>query len=108
MTSLQGYLYSPLYPAAYSPNLTCTWRIQANPLNVIRLYFDFFELEEHPTCEKDYVAVYDNMKIVGKYCGTRYPQFVDSTGNTMIVTFHSNNNVQRSGFKARFESKPGD
>ena len=66
----------------------------------------YFELEDHPACHRDYVSVHDGKKMIGKYCGRRYPEFVESTGNTMIVSFKSNNEVERSGFKARYEAVP--
>ena len=102
----RGFFTSPLYPATYGANTTCTWKIQVHPNNIIRLYFLFFELEDHPVCGKDYVAVHGTNKMIGKYCGSRYPEFVESTGNTMVVTFKSDDRVERSGFKARYEAQP--
>jgi len=65
----------------------------------------FFELEDHPSCSQDYVSVYDREKRIGLYCGRRYPEIVESTGNQMIVRFESNGKVERMGFHARYETR---
>ena len=51
------------------------------------------------------MSVHDGKKMIGKYCGRRYPEFVESTDNTMIVSFESNSEVEKLGFKARYEAK---
>ena len=77
---------------------------------MIRLSFIDFELEESVSCKKDFVSVYDwklKWKLAGIFCGRRYPEFVQSTGNKMLVKFSSNSNIQRTGFKAHYEAIKG-
>lgn len=108
MTQSNGILRSPFYPGYYALNTYCRWYISVKPNHFIRLYFLSFDLEDHPICQSDYVSVYDvnKRKRIGKYCGTRYPEFVDSTGNTMIVVFRSDEDIIRSGFKAYYKAIP--
>ena len=77
---------------------------------MIRLSFLDFELEAHPACDEDYLEIYDKtdqLKRIGKYCGSRYPSFVMSTGNKKVVIFKSNNKAIRTGFKAFYKSLKG-
>ena len=78
--------------------------------HVIRLHFIDFDLEESSFCNKDFVSVYDwkrKWKLAGRFCGRRYPEFVQSNGNRMLVRFTSNSNIQRTGFKAQYKAVKG-
>ncbi|XP_031570827.1 uncharacterized protein LOC116305127 isoform X2 [Actinia tenebrosa] len=107
-TSPTGYVQSPFFPGYYGPSSTYRWHITVESQSIIRLYFVSFILEDHPECTKDYVSVYsmDLNTRIGKYCGIRHPNFVDSTGNVMIVVFKSDSNVERQGFKLLYNSRP--
>ncbi|XP_048584250.1 uncharacterized protein LOC5517652 isoform X2 [Nematostella vectensis] len=108
LTSHSGYLHTPFYPAYYPDYARCSWLITVPKAHRIRLSFLSFELEEHPICQNDYVAVYEDggRREIGKYCGKRYPRFLESTGSTLIVIFWSNFGIVRSGFKASYEAIP--
>ncbi|XP_031561610.1 uncharacterized protein LOC116297509 isoform X2 [Actinia tenebrosa] len=103
-----GILHSSFYPGYYTLNEQSTWYIKVKPDHFIRLYFLSFDFEDDQVCVKDSVSVYDAGKIkrIGKYCGSRYPQFVDSSNNVMIVVFKSDEDIIRTGFKARYEAIP--
>ena len=52
-------------------NQNCTWVIQAeDPEMVIEIKFSIFDIEYEPTCDHDYVAIYDgrdvNAMLIGK------------------------------------------
>ena len=40
-------------------NQNCTWQLTTDIGKVIELKFSFFDLEYHPVCGHDYLAVYD-------------------------------------------------
>ena len=61
-----------------------------------QLRFTSFDLENHPTCSFDYVQINDNVK----YCGNNVPANVLSSNGSMKVHFHSEYNVQKTGFQA--------
>ena len=92
-----------------------TWNLEVAPGKKIKLTFESFDLE-HPIdvvsinsfgCDYDYI--YDYVKITfeseeKKYCGSRKPSPIISSGNTMTVVFHSDYSVNRNGFRAIWET----
>lgn len=103
-----GFLFSPSYPDYYYNGDICRWYITVHPDHIVRLDFFYFELEDNPACLHDYLSVYDvnAEKIIGKYCGSRYPTFLESSGNKVVVIFKSDDKIVRSGFKVQYQPKP--
>ena len=52
-----GSISSPGYPGKYPPNRDCKWHIFSQSGKRIKFHFLSLMLEEHPTCENDYVEV---------------------------------------------------
>ncbi|XP_015778723.1 PREDICTED: membrane frizzled-related protein-like [Acropora digitifera] len=99
------YIFSPLYYCYYdyyyyhSYNyyyhyrhiIRVTWTISPPYGNIIKLRFIEFQLQEHPSCSGDYIEVYDGyygeLKLLGRYCGQRYPSFLKSSSNVLKILF---------------------
>nr|XP_046480526.1 bone morphogenetic protein 1 isoform X1 [Neodiprion pinetum] len=106
-----GTITSPSFPEAYPGNKDCVWEIIAPPQYRITLNFTHFDLEGNNVyqqeCEYDSVEVHsklgdDVLRKHGIYCGGKFPPLLTSEGNSMRITFTSDNSVQKSGFAAVF------
>ena len=64
-----------------------------------------YEIENHASCKHDYIEVRDgpslDSNLIGnkRLCGTTAPAPIQSTGNTMILIFHTDHSVTKTGFK---------
>ncbi|XP_078375556.1 uncharacterized protein LOC144658924 [Oculina patagonica] len=110
LNSSSGFIVSPFYPGYYTNNMTCTWHLTAKENHVIRLHFQSFAIENHPTCANDYVEVRDGgshrSRTLGKYCGHTVPPFIESSSNVLTIVFSTNDVNTRTGFKAYYHTKP--
>ncbi|XP_069582853.1 embryonic protein UVS.2-like [Ranitomeya imitator] len=98
---------TPGYPTSYYSNLDCGWVIAAPTGYKITLTMNDFAVESEPSCANDYLLVYDGQyttaPIIGKkYCSSSPPPPLVSTGNIMLVLFHSNNVTEMRGFQAKY------
>lgn len=111
LTSSLGFIVSPLYPGYYPNNVTCSWHVIAKESHIIRLHFQSFAVEPHPTCANDYVEVRDGgnhvSRNIGRYCGHTYPLVIESSSNTLTIIFRANEAGIYTGFKANYTTKPG-
>ncbi|XP_072275195.1 dorsal-ventral patterning tolloid-like protein 1 [Pyxicephalus adspersus] len=101
LTQNSGVITSPMYPQYYPANSRCVWQITATSNFTIDIYFTSFNLEIHPTCDFDYVKVYDGNLELGKMCGNETSSFSGST-SSMTIEFKSDGSVQNTGFKASY------
>ena len=110
-TDSSGFIYSPHYPSYYPPLTRCHWTISLPPGTTIKLRFLEFQLEDHPSCDNDFIEVYSGQANartkIGRYCGQRFPAFIESSSNVMEITFVSNNKGTRSGLKLHYTSRKG-
>ncbi|XP_048417522.2 cubilin isoform X2 [Stegostoma tigrinum] len=109
LTKPVGTISSPGYPTDYPHGAKCIWYISVQPGNVIRLTFDFFNLEYHMNCAKDYVEVFDNGtifygRLIGRFCGRSVPPSVTSSGSLMSLLFVSDSSIAIQGFAASYDS----
>ena len=106
-----GFIISPLYPGYYPNNVTCSWHVTTEENRTIRLHFQSFAIEPHPTCANDYVEVREGginwSRTIGKYCGHTYPPVIESSSNTLTIIFRANEAGINTGFKANYTTKPG-
>ncbi|CAK8682879.1 unnamed protein product [Clavelina lepadiformis] len=106
LTSADGYFQSPNYPYPYNHNAECFWLIKVSEGSAIRLTFTTFDVETHGYCEFDYVEVYDGPTLgypsLGRQCGSRLPPPYESSDNTMLVQFRSDQYTAGSGFVAQY------
>ncbi|KAI8478628.1 CUB and sushi domain-containing protein 3 [Branchiostoma belcheri] len=96
-SSTPQQLTSPGYPNNYGNNLNCRWTIQSASGTIIHLHFIAFSLEDG----------YDNLNIFDgsagstpaqSLTGNNVPSDFDSSGNTVVVQFTSDQSVVQSGF----------
>ena len=65
------------------------------------------DIEKSSNCDKDYIIIRDGErddKIIGKYCGQMLPSSQRSSGNRMLIHFHSNEQNTKSGFRLKWEA----
>ncbi|XP_038837825.1 ovochymase-2-like [Salvelinus namaycush] len=101
----RGDLLTPGFPAQnYENGALYQWRISVPEGEKIRLTFSSFDLV--PEACRDYVDVYDGHKtgsaMLGRFCGSKNPGRVDSSGNTMVVRFKTDATLTSKGFSATF------
>ena len=107
---MSGMILSPHHPGYYPPLTRCQWIINVPRGNIIKLRFLEFQLEDHPSCFNDFLDIYSGSKFrkfIGRYCGERFPAFVESSSNVMVITFKSNDNIAGLGFKLHYTSEKG-
>ncbi|XP_034024648.1 membrane frizzled-related protein [Thalassophryne amazonica] len=108
-TQPHGYLASPNHPRLYPHQQLCIWYISVEKGHVIRLSFTNFSLEMQDLCEFDYVEVHDGInigagRVLGRYCGTKVPPDLTSSGPHMGVVFVADEGVTDSGFNATYQA----
>ena len=54
----------------------------------------------------DYLAIFNDGRFVGKYCGRRTGQNILLTGDQIFITFYSDYSQQRRGFQIHFTAGP--
>lgn len=106
-TSESGTLQSPNYPNNYEGDRSCEYDIIAPQGKVIVLNVVDFEIEQHSTCEFDYLQIFDGSKAdnstrLGRFCGDKKPGIFTSTFNHMHIEFASDASVFGRGFKANY------
>ncbi|XP_041032015.1 tolloid-like protein 2 [Carcharodon carcharias] len=111
ISSSEGEITSPNWPDKYPSRKECTWVISATSGHRVKLAFNEFEIEQHQECIYDHLEVYDGSNeksaILGRYCGSRKPEAIVSTGNKMFIKFLSDASVQRKGFQAKHSTECG-
>ena len=102
---MSGIILSPHHPGYYPPLTRCQWIINVPRGHTIKLRFLEFQLEDDPSCLTDFLEIHSGLKprtLLGKYCGERFPAFVKSSSNVMVITFVSNNKINGLGFKLHY------
>ena len=110
----EGFIQSINHPSNYPDNQDDTIKLQVDEGFVVELTFEFFELEidwnEDGQCRFDFVVISESngKGISGKLCGSDVAsgKKFRSKGNEMIVTFHSDRDTNRRGFKASWKEVP--
>ncbi|XP_062433243.1 embryonic protein UVS.2-like [Rhea pennata] len=105
-TVSNGVITSPNYPNKYPKNQACFWIISSPVGYKISLKMLSFELEDDDSCIYDYLLIHDGSRpsspAVGPYCGTKKVADFTSTGNFVLVEFHSDIAWEFSGFKMNY------
>lgn len=106
ITTTLGSVTSPNYPDFYPSRKDCVWHFSTIPGHRIKLSFTHFELESHQECSYDHVDFYDGgspeTPTLGRFCGSKIPPLVITSGNQLYMTFRSDSSVQRKGFQANY------
>ncbi|XP_063297694.1 astacin-like metalloendopeptidase [Pelobates fuscus] len=102
LTSPSGRIISPSYGKAYPNNIDAEWSIIAPPQSNVFLEFIDFDLQDCSGCSCDSLTIIDGAgstsPVLGKYCNTDVPDSLTSSGNVMILRFHSDNQTSSVGF----------
>lgn len=111
MYGKEGIITHLRYPLQYHNNMLSTWEIIAPEGYRIILEFDSFSLQKHPSCDFDYVAVYDGDKttdtLIGKFCNEK-PEVVRSSGHKLMIVFLSDDRITSDGFLAKWSTEATD
>ena len=103
LVTSSAFISSPYHPGYYPPNSHCNWFVTAPVGHVVRLKVLEFQLEYNPRCANDFLEIFDSQKpnaeSLGRFCGENIPGIIESSGNTMLITFKSDEDIQRTGFK---------
>ncbi|KAG7199007.1 hypothetical protein KM043_013159 [Ampulex compressa] len=106
-----GTIVSPGSPGRYPPNRDCYWYIFVRPTKRIQFHFGQLMLEEHPTCENDYVKITGiDEEPLATYCNHSRPAPLITPGPEATVHFHSDSAGQDAGFQIHYsvvEGVPG-
>jgi hypothetical protein len=92
----------------YENNTDCSWLISPqsveDSVSYIKLEFERLETEEN----HDMVSIYDGATIdsplLGQFSGTTPPTLINSTGNQVLVVFHSDEAVTAAGWMISYSS----
>jgi cubilin len=100
-------LSSPNYPNNYDSDRQCEYDIIAPQGKVIALNVLDFDIEQHSTCEFDYLEIFDssaaeNSTSLGRFCGSNKPDEKVSSFNHMHIEFASDTSVFGRGFQANY------
>ncbi|XP_058445270.1 uncharacterized protein LOC131426503 [Malaya genurostris] len=104
-------LYSPGHPGNYPNNSDCVVVLEAQVGSLVRLDFrDHFHIEPSDDCKYDYLEVRDGAHgfstLLGKYCGSNYPPMITSKDRFLWLHFHSDENIEYSGFVVIYDFVP--
>ncbi|XP_076766726.1 cubilin [Xylocopa sonorina] len=106
-----GTISSPGSPGRYPPNRDCYWQISVKPSKRIQIHFGQLMLEEHPTCEADFLEITTiHNKRLGLYCNHSHPAPLIVPSSQAIIYFHSDSAGQDAGFQIHYsaiEGRPG-
>ncbi|KAK1885602.1 Ovochymase-2 [Dissostichus eleginoides] len=101
----RGDLMTPGFPEQNYPNgALYQWKITVPEGERVRLTFTSFDLV--PEVCGDFIQVYDGHKagssLISKFCGGTMPKSVETSGNTMVLRFKTDNTLTSKGFRATF------
>ncbi|KAI0218613.1 Ovochymase-2 [Lamellibrachia satsuma] len=108
LTEREGEFGTEGHP--YYNNEKCRWRIETDKGALVQLYFKRFELEASmgSGCHYDRINIYDGSdataKLMHSLCGSNLPGNVTTTGNTVFVTFTSDNTRVYPGFRISYRN----
>ncbi|XP_005103818.1 plasma kallikrein [Aplysia californica] len=136
VTSPSGFITSPNFDSdeTYRSSLDCEWTLQGEPGTVFYFHFLTFDLEQSSSCDFDYLNIFDVIpsnntvnasttslvNITASYssenmtslhqietlCGFSLPYDIVTGSNHVVFRFHSDDQVEGSGFNISYETKP--
>jgi hypothetical protein len=108
LTALDGSIEDGSGPIEdYLDNSSCSWLIQpqGDSIEFITLKFYAFEMAS----STDYVTVYDGSTnadpVLGTFSGSTLPSTLNSSGDALLVEFHSDGSGTAAGFLAEYTSE---
>uniref|UniRef100_A0A8B9GL35 Cubilin n=1 Tax=Amazona collaria TaxID=241587 RepID=A0A8B9GL35_9PSIT len=110
LTGTYGSISSPGYPGNYPVNRNCFWTISTSPGLLITFAFGTLSLEHHENCSYDYLEIRDGLlpqdPVLVKYCSTRTPPPLQTTGPYAWIHFHSDDLITDKGFHILYTTSP--
>ncbi|XP_072941839.1 cubilin-like [Epargyreus clarus] len=104
--TIHGHISSPGSPSKYPPNRDCYWHLSTNLGKRIQLHFFALDIESHPNCNFDYLAIYDGEHttdpLLDKFCNSTQPAPIQSAGSEILIHFHSDAYGAGNGFQIAF------
>ncbi|RXM97483.1 Tolloid-like protein 1 [Acipenser ruthenus] len=92
----------------YPGQVDCEWMITAEKGYGIELTFQTFEVEEEADCGYDYMELFDGYdstsQRLGRFCGSGPPEEIYTTGDAVLLHFHSDDTISKKGFHIRYTS----
>ncbi|XP_041825725.1 bone morphogenetic protein 1-like isoform X1 [Melanotaenia boesemani] len=111
VNTVSGTISSPNWPDKYPSKKACTWSLSTTPGHRIKLVFNEVDMEAHLECAYDHLEIFDGRDVrappLGRFCGTKKPSPVISSGNRLFLRFFSDNSVQKRGFEALYRAECG-
>ncbi|XP_058497545.1 ovochymase-2 [Solea solea] len=104
LTGTGGTVSSMHYPGSYSNKARCQWNILVPEGKVVHLQFHNFSLEESEMCLNDKVSLTDRIGTLGTFCSHVPPKDLVSDGNSLHISFSSNDKVVDTGFSATWKA----
>ncbi|XP_034489715.1 cubilin homolog [Drosophila innubila] len=102
-----GTLASPGSPGSYPKNRDCQWHLVA-PINTrIKLTFFSLQLEQHESCNFDFVLISDALSgtELYKYCSSQQPAPLLLSTHEAIIRFHSDETGSDLGFQLHYSAE---
>ncbi|XP_078678926.1 CUB and sushi domain-containing protein 1-like isoform X2 [Branchiostoma floridae x Branchiostoma belcheri] len=100
-----GYISSPNYPGPYGNNMECTWTIEVDLGNGVKLTTVEFSLEEgHDKLllHKGYPIT--NTTLMGEYTGRGIPREILVTSNLIHLALMTDGSSTNDGFKIHYQA----
>ncbi|XP_053316441.1 astacin-like metalloendopeptidase [Spea bombifrons] len=102
-----GVVISPWVRGYYPNNVDAVYSIIAPQGYKVSLTFSYFYMEDSINCSKDYLSVTDGAATIapalGKFCGMKFPPALVSSGNVMLLQFHSDDQNNSYGYMASYD-----
>uniref|UniRef100_A0A0B6ZLI1 CUB domain-containing protein n=1 Tax=Arion vulgaris TaxID=1028688 RepID=A0A0B6ZLI1_9EUPU len=104
-----GVIQLPISGGRYKSNQICEWYLETDTagygirLDVVKSSMQGKDFSGE--CNNDYVDIFDSHTVfIGRFCGSAQGMSYTSTGNQMVVKFHSDASMEFTGFQAKYQS----
>ncbi|XP_078700194.1 uncharacterized protein LOC144926975 isoform X3 [Branchiostoma floridae x Branchiostoma belcheri] len=99
-----GFVHSPNYPEQYDNNLFCTWIIEVNAGEGVKMTPVTFSLEEDYDWLDVYMGDIDNVTMLGSYTGQNIAEELFVTYKMAHLVLSTDRSNTDDGFKIHFEA----
>ncbi|CAD5122437.1 DgyrCDS10861 [Dimorphilus gyrociliatus] len=102
-----GYISSPKYGnnRNYDLGQNCKWTLKPSQSGTLKLVFKNFDIEYGTNCKYDYVRV-ETSSTSKKFCGNKNPSDIVIKNEPVIITFHSDDYLSKTGFRLAYYFTP--
>ncbi|XP_058153894.1 cubilin [Dasypus novemcinctus] len=105
----EGTFASPNYPNPNPHSRACEWRVTVQEGRRVRLTFTHLRLDARPACDEERMTVFNGIRanspqLVTLCSSANVSHQVESSGNTMRVTYFTDGSRPYGGFSASYGS----